>query len=1638
MVLELVGRVKDFAEEPVSSKEFDEDAHPRDEHGRFAGSETFNEATLSVGSVTIPDPFYVTHTDNPAPDPFKEPVMGENIRSAMAILAEIPVGATERGINLDADGNIHADVIGEEPSPEAIARGVLGSVAFKADQIPYGGVLIHSHPTEWGQSDQDVVVAGKFGAAASIVVHGDTAWVIRPKYTDDQGRPDWRMDKLQKDGPYASSAAGAQTTAWAYRTNYEAPKGPTPPDDKANQHFAEAFAKNLADTGYLIYEKKHVGASPKDFLPTSKAPRAEKEGRTITVREWGWSADPKERKADMERLRKELGISTKEREYERDERGRFAGDGEIRIVEPAPPPGKHTGFFQRDKPPKEPSRKHTHGWGKTAQTHDHPHDYEHTHERKERSGIMSLVDRLRRRDSAGQKAVDRLQQQARIRSILYDQKLWDDLRTHATSAAMPVFAELYMGGVEAGLRLARHRGHKEREYVRDDAGRFAETEGEAAPEAPSPIRYFGYDKPTIKGLPVIGKQGRVRAYETTTDLSKHAEIMEALVAADPEFRVTKDIVLDAPSTGWLGTSSWYSPEEDAFLSHKGNDHVDMAWSMFGGHSQDDGVWERSRNPVGGADSPGRDGALAQIIGNGWVRVVGTTEQVGLEATSNAGIRAAATAIARTNPDIKVFTDLSTPMGIRASVDPVPYGKTATEVAHGTTLGPVGRARQDDSMYDPEAYNAKAFKDEGPTSLDQQIAQRALIDRVRLVNEWWSNIENSAQKQLAALLGPAHHPEGAFNVAEVIDGVTALFGPERAERIAVTETTRVMGQAAIATYELLGVDEWEWRTAEDGRVCPECEDMRDGGPYWVTDVFEPAHPRCRCWPVPLPAGMKEFAEKEAGHTGAMVALFPSAALAKKLALPGGEPAADLHVTLAFLGKAADIDGDAVIAAVKRAVQEYGPMKGEISGVGRFSIPDGDAFYASVDLPDLPSFRQGLLAALDTEKAPADKKHGFSPHMTLAYIDADEEIPLDRMEPVPVTFDSVVVALGDERTHIMFGSKDFDEDSHPRDDRGRFAGLDEHEAESHRAMGRWGSHEARPLDKLHHGRDPKLTHKHTKFGALITSNNNVVGSPLASLVGRRDWDEDDHPRDEAGRFADSDSGYLGGTMDQSVGYDGPPPGSKAALEAAAKEYPWLKDPTKVPTVSEFSGAKTVVDTPEIIAERLQVPQQSIDISQEQAERMAAEMKAEQDGGIKQEREAHIVLGIPASAKSKLVASPLAEEIGARLCDPDIAKEIVANDLGYTQGRVEGADGYAGVVHEASSTITRAYIEDSIERGDNIVIPKVGDNYEKMADQIKVLKDNGYTVKVQFVDVKPEEGMRRNAARYYTTGRFVDPLNTLERTDSKPEATYERLKANGLADGFKRIDNNGGPGEHFVVEDIGSVGAKAEGGAPQAPLSGLHGGGASGRDDVQRLKDFDEDKHPRDEHGRFSGAGTLSEPLASFEVDALRDYQTASYHQINGFLRGTKVDRYDEEYNSALEVERAVQELDSALAKSTINEDMVLYRGITGELGKQLANGEDALQVGTIITDKGFISTSTNKNSAMSFGVDGVLAKISVSAGSRGLELADLPKVNNREIHSAEKEVLLPRGSSFRVTKVGKEVESQRIMGHTYRMVELEAIP
>jgi 2'-5' RNA ligase len=96
-------------------------------------------------------------------------------------------------------------------------------------------------------------------------------------------------------------------------------------------------------------------------------------------------------------------------------------------------------------------------------------------------------------------------------------------------------------------------------------------------------------------------------------------------------------------------------------------------------------------------------------------------------------------------------------------------------------------------------------------------------------------------------------------------------------------------------------------------------------------------------VTIRAAADDSDEDDEAHAGAMVALIPTVDDAQRLAVPGGEPAEQLHVTLAYLGEAAALDPAArqdIIDAVSTAVNGTPVVEASGFSVAIFNPPHSD--------------------------------------------------------------------------------------------------------------------------------------------------------------------------------------------------------------------------------------------------------------------------------------------------------------------------------------------------------------------------------------------------------------------------------------------------------------------------------------------------------------------------------------------------------------------------------------------------------------------------------------------------------------------------------------------------------------------------
>lgn len=207
------------------------------------------------------------------------------------------------------------------------------------------------------------------------------------------------------------------------------------------------------------------------------------------------------------------------------------------------------------------------------------------------------------------------------------------------------------------------------------------------------------------------------------------------------------------------------------------------------------------------------------------------------------------------------------------------------------------------------------------------------------------------------------------------------------------------------------------------------------------------------------------DADQGQRGMMVALPVPDDAAQALAVPGGLPASDMHVTLAYLGTPdeAGVNLDTLSRLVEQWAGAHRPFTGEVSGPATFEATGGDAEeeglpqVALVDAPGLSAARHTLVDYLAANGVTVDHTHDYTPHITRSYSDAAPP----GVGGVPLTLDTVAAYDGEDRRDIPIGALlgdrivtaslsaegggaapsssggGWNEQAHPRDPAGKFA-------------------------------------------------------------------------------------------------------------------------------------------------------------------------------------------------------------------------------------------------------------------------------------------------------------------------------------------------------------------------------------------------------------------------------------------------------------------------------------------------------------------------------------------------------------------------------------------------------------------------
>lgn len=158
------------------------------------------------------------------------------------------------------------------------------------------------------------------------------------------------------------------------------------------------------------------------------------------------------------------------------------------------------------------------------------------------------------------------------------------------------------------------------------------------------------------------------------------------------------------------------------------------------------------------------------------------------------------------------------------------------------------------------------------------------------------------------------------------------------------------------------------------------------------------------------------------TGAMIALVPTAADAQRLAVQGGEAVNDLHLTLCYLGDAAQIEDivwSQLTDAMRALADTWDNVEADAFAPALFN-PTGEEPCVTLICSgaDLAEFYETVLADVtEIMTLPADLHTPWIPHVTLEYFQTAGVVDLKAAEKTgPLVFDRIRCARAGEVTDI----------------------------------------------------------------------------------------------------------------------------------------------------------------------------------------------------------------------------------------------------------------------------------------------------------------------------------------------------------------------------------------------------------------------------------------------------------------------------------------------------------------------------------------------------------------------------------------------------------------------------------------------
>lgn len=196
-------------------------------------------------------------------------------------------------------------------------------------------------------------------------------------------------------------------------------------------------------------------------------------------------------------------------------------------------------------------------------------------------------------------------------------------------------------------------------------------------------------------------------------------------------------------------------------------------------------------------------------------------------------------------------------------------------------------------------------------------------------------------------------------------------------------------------------------------------------------------------------------------------------------------------------------------------------------------------------------------------------------------------------------------------------------------------------------------------------------------------------------------------------------------------------------------------------------------------------------------------------------------------------------------------------------------------------------------------------------------------------------------------------------------------------------------------------------------------SAKYDINHFSDFSTtDDHTVREVERDLYKQMLQKPETAPEIQAINAYSGSVYKAINSYLRKNADAKdagkpYEQPY-----IGDKIKNIDAVMKRSRMTEATIVYRGMTGAIANQIRQAKP----GSIVREAGYASTSLYNSVAKgSFGYDGIVMKLLLPKGNS----AYIMNGRGASLFPGEHEVLLPRGSRFKIRKVEGNVVTAEVL-------------